>query len=45
MANKDAMFDKYAAVCVEEWKARHRDSKPLQLYLASAAKPRLTPSI
>jgi len=45
MANKDAMFDEYAAVCVEEWKARHRDTKPLQIYLAGVAKPRLTPSI
>jgi hypothetical protein len=40
MANKDAMFEEYAAVCVEEWKARSRDTTPLRIYLNSAAKPR-----
>ena len=45
MANKDAMFDEYAAVCVEEWKARSRDTTPLQIYLKGAAKTKLTPSM
>ena len=45
MADKEAMFEQYAAVCVDEWRRRGRDATPLELFLKSSSKPRLSPSL